>query len=188
MTFNDVEIDGATFNGVELDAITFNGVEVWSGSKPWVAYDYNGGKTMVINSPAVAPHYIGNIQVPSDQYSWQVDQYGNNNVYIESCDLPTQGCKFMDVIVRNIYDVGGTALVYGKKKGESAFSLIKTLTVPKYSQNNLNYLHGKELIKYCVNLTDIDVKGYEYVKVRQNGIQAPTNTWYAGLGVLSFHN
>lgn len=188
---NGTELQSMTYNGQEVGTWIHNGVEVYSASKPWEAISCDG-TTLTANSPTTTPTGVGGspLSVPS-QWMWQIGGSGNLSIESKNVDgtsfIPTNKCKYMDVIVRADGSHNTYCEVTGKKSDGSE-TIIFTQTIPKYNDNTKNVVNGVTLDnKYPCNLTNIDVKGYVSVKVR-NYCNVSGAGHSVGLGRMVFHN
>lgn len=189
--YNGTDLKGMIYNGQEVNSWVHNGVEVFSASEPWVAY-LSDGTTLKANSPATTPQYTGNYLLTTnpEQYMYICGGTGALSIKTKNIDgtnfLPTNGCKYMDVIVRANYDHEQTCVVTGMKNGTE--TVILTYTIPRTPNNTKNVVDGATVIEYVHNLTNIDVSGYDSIKVESYCNASYSNGHSVGLGRLIFHN
>ncbi len=191
MIHNGVELQGMKHNGVEVQTWTHNGIEVYSASKPWVAYEVVNGK-MVAHSPAVAPPKWGGkniIEYPA-LLMWQIEpsSAGDNFIATHNANssrfLPTNKCKYLDVVVRSDLNELNKCTITGRKGGVD--TVIATITIPNYNDNKKNVVDGVAYTAYLHFLENINVSGYDSVKIETTTFT--TNTSWVGLGLTRFHN
>lgn len=162
---------------------------VWEASKPWEAYSCDGS-TLTANSPAKTPVGSGTVYSAAGQYMWYVS--GSDALWIKTQNtdgtdfLPTQGCKYMDVIVRADAVHQTTCIVTGKKY-DGTESVILTKTIPTAGNNKNNIVDGVTIDLYAHNITNISVKGYASVKV-EHYCNVTGSGHSVGLGRLVFHD
>lgn len=189
VNMNGAALQSMTHNGVEVQTWTHNGVEVYSASEPWIAYEKVGDQ-MIANSPADIPSYTGTtfIAMPLDPI-WQVEgQYYSAVMTSKNLDtteyLPTNKCKYMDVVVRSDADNASKCTITGKKDGVE--TVIRTITVPKFTDNTNNVVEGVTYSKYTHLISGVEVAAYDSVKIRCE------STVYGmcrvGLGYTKFYN
>ena len=193
MIHNGVELQNMTFNNSEVQTWTHNGIEVYSASKPWVAYEVVNGK-LVANPPAVAPPKWGGYKI--EEYPsllmWQVQPQNYVETFAATHNedssrfLPTNKCKYLDVVVRCDLNRQNSCTITGRKNGVD--TVIRTITLPNYYNNTKNVVDGVSYTAYLHFLENIDVKGYDSVKVETSCPVLDGSTGWVGLGLTRFHN
>lgn len=162
---------------------------VWEASKPWEAYSCDGS-TLTANSPATTPVASDTAYSLASQYMWYTSSSGALWIRTQNTDgtdfLPTQGCKYMDVIVRADGAHQTTCVVTGKKR-DGTETVILTKTIPTLGNNTDNVVNGATVSQYAHNITNISVKGYVSVMV-ENNCNVTGSGHSVGLGRLVFHD
>ena len=194
MIHNGVELQGMTHNGVEVQTWTHNGVEIYSASKPWVAYEVVNG-VLVAHSPAVAPPAWSGKKIHEypTMLMWQIEpqNYVTSSISTKNADgsnfIPTNKCKYLDVVVRCDINKQNKCTITGRKGGVD--TVIRTITLPKYDNNTKNVVDGVSYIQYVHFLENIEVKGYDSVKIETSCTPAGDGSvGWVGLGLTRFHD
>ena len=185
---NGAAIQSMTYNGVEVQTWTHDGVEVYSASKPWIAYEKVDNQ-MVANSPAAIPSYAGTFSAQPGNLLWQVNaQYYGAAITSRNVDntefLPTNKCKYMDVVVRSDINSTSKCTITGKKNGVE--TVIRTITVPKFADNVSNVVEGVTYNQYTHLISGVDVANYDSVKIKCES--TVYDMAYIGLGYTKFYN
>lgn len=188
MIHNGTELESMTFNGQEVETWIHNGIEVYSASKPWIAYNAVSGQ-MVANSPATVPSYSGTMSVQAGNLIWQVNaQYSSAVISSKNVDgteyLPTNKCKYMDVVVRCDINNTSKCTITGRKNGVE--TVIRTITIPKFANNTSNVVEGVTYNQYTHLIKGVDVADYDSVKIRCES--TAYDMCYIGLGYTKFYN
>ena len=191
MTHNGSNVKIVNFNGQKLKKWYHNGLLAYQGATPWKPYE-NVNNVMVANSPATTPYSTKTVTPVPSIYCWQVASgleefatISTNNVD-GTRYIPTQGCKYLDIIVVADYPQSNTAEVYALVDGKEV--LIHTKKIPNVNNNKDNYLDGVQINQYAHNWTNIDVEGYDLIKVVQKGTGSDSRGVTLGIGVANFHN
>lgn len=180
----NVVINGVSYPVERFDVVS-GGVTktVWTASEPWEAYSCDGS-TLTANSPAITPVASDTAYSYAPQYMWYSTALWIRTKNTDGTDfLPTQGCKYMDVIVRANASHQTTCTITGKKY-DGTESVILTKTIPTRGNNTDNVVNGVTVDQYAHNITNISVSGYVSVKVEQSH----SVTTSVGLGRLVFHD
>lgn len=191
MFLGEKEIAGVYLGDKEMSGIFLGDKENWTSSKPWEAISCDG-KTLTANSPSTIPTGVGAspYELPA-QYMWSVGGTGALSIESKNVDgtpfIPTNKCKYMDVIVRA--DAGHQTIceITGKKK-DGTEVVILSQKIPLFNNNTQNVINGVTLDnKYPCNITNVDVNGYDSVKVK-NYCNVTGAGHSVGLGRMVFHN
>lgn len=167
---------------------------VWEKlSEPWVAY-FADGTTLGANSPATTPQYTGDYLLSTvyNQYMYICGGTGALSIKSKNVDgtnfLPTNGCNYMDVIVRADGAHQTVCVVTGKKE-DGTETVILTETVPLYANNTKYVIDGVSADNnYPYNITDINVQGYVSIRVENYCNTTNSSGHSVGLGRMVFHD
>lgn len=189
---NGTDLQGMIYNGQEVNSWIHNGVEVFSASEPWVAY-LADGTTLTANSPATTPQYTGDYLLTGvyDQYMYICGGTGALSIKSKNIDgtnfLPTNKCKKLDVVVRADSYLEATCVVTGMKE-DGTETAILTEILPLAKNNTKNVIAGVTVNEYVCHLTNIDVAGYDSIKVESYCYTSRSGGHSVGLGRMVFHN
>ena len=191
VNMNGVALRNMTYNETQVKTWTHDGVLVYQSATPWKPYELEDVE-MVANSPAAVPYSTLSVTPVPSLYFYQAFTAPNASGSISTNNvngtrfLPTKGCSKLDIVLASDAYHINIAEVFALVNGVE--TLIHTKNIPKRDDNTDNYIDGVEVNKYVHNWTNIDVSGYELVKVVHRGTGSASRGASLGIGVASFHN